>query len=159
MIDLTKEEDHVNILDHDSTPDYGMALYGDEELLKGEALEWSHTLASIPKGAKRQGKLQELAHTKIEAEISELRKDNVAHDASHRINDPALKELEKAVWVSYHLCWEDYGHTLTQANAGVKFPKWSQWYLTAADPFWTITGHLPRPLSKSISIKANWYNI
>jgi hypothetical protein len=81
----------------------------------------------------------------------------MAHIASHKINDPALKELEEATWVSYHLCWEDFGHALKQANAGVRFPKWSQWYLTVAYPPQTITGHLPRPLGKSIPIKADWY--
>jgi hypothetical protein len=48
---------------------------------------------------------------------------------------------------------------LRQANAGVKFPKWSQWFLTTADPPMTVTGHLPRPLGKSAPIKADWYNI
>jgi hypothetical protein len=57
---------------------------------------------------------------------------------SHKINDTALKELEEAMWVSYRLCWEDFGHVLKQANAGVKFPKWLQWYLTAADPPQTV---------------------
>jgi hypothetical protein len=56
-IDLTKEEDHDNALDHSSsTPNYGMELHSNKELLKGEALEWSRTLSSIPKGAKCQGK-------------------------------------------------------------------------------------------------------
>jgi hypothetical protein len=32
-------------------------------------------------------------------------------------------------------------------------------YLTAADPPMTVTGRLPRPLSKSVPIKANWYDI
>jgi hypothetical protein len=41
----------------------------------------------------------------------------------------------------------------------VKFPKWSQWFLTAADPPMTVTGRLPRPLSKSVPIKADWYDI
>jgi hypothetical protein len=58
----------------------------------------------------------------------------MTRNVSHRINDPALKNLEEATWVLYHLCWEDFGHLLKQANAGVKFPKWSQWYITAADP-------------------------
>jgi hypothetical protein len=58
MIDLTKEEDYDNVLDHCGiTPDYDMELGSDEELLKGEALELSHTLNSIPKGAKHQGKV------------------------------------------------------------------------------------------------------
>jgi hypothetical protein len=55
---LTKEGDHDDILDcHGSTPDYGMELDSNEELLKEEALEWSRTLFGIPKGAKHQGKL------------------------------------------------------------------------------------------------------
>jgi hypothetical protein len=74
-----------------------------------------------------------------------------ARDVSHRINDPALKELEEATWVSYRLCREDFDQ--------VKFPKWSQWYLTMADPPRTITGHLPRPLGKSVPIKADWHEI
>jgi hypothetical protein len=41
----------------------------------------------------------------------------------------------------------------------VKFPKWLQWYLTAADPPMTVTGHLLRPLGKSVPIKADWYDI
>jgi hypothetical protein len=41
----------------------------------------------------------------------------------------------------------------------MKFPRWSQWFLTTADPPMTITGHLPRPLGKSTPIKANWYDI
>jgi hypothetical protein len=54
-IDLTKEEDHNDILDcYSNTPDYGMELDSDEELLKGEDLEWSRTLS---KGAKCQGKM------------------------------------------------------------------------------------------------------
>jgi hypothetical protein len=40
-----------------------------------------------------------------------------------------------------------------------EIPKWLQWYLTAADPPRTVTGHLPRPLGKSIPIKADWYDI
>jgi hypothetical protein len=103
--------------------------------------------------------ISKLAHDEIEAELSQLCKDYMARNVSHRINDPALKELEEAMWVSYRLCWEDFGHVPKQANTGVKFPKWSQWYLTAADPPQTITGHLPRPLGKSVPIKADWYNI
>jgi hypothetical protein len=83
----------------------------------------------------------------------------MARDANHGINNPALQELETAVWASYHLRWQDFGHVLKQANAGVKFPKWSQWFITTADPPMTITGHLPRPLGKSTPIKANWYDI
>jgi hypothetical protein len=159
-IDLTKEEDRDDVPDRrGDTPDYGMELDSNKELLKGEALEWSHTLASIPTGAEHQGKVRSLSHDEIEAELSELHKDYMARDVSHRINDPALKELEEAMWASYRLLWEDFGHALKQANAGVKFPKWSQWYLTAAKPPWTITGHLPRPLSKSVPIKGDWYNI
>jgi hypothetical protein len=72
-IDLTKEEDHDDVLDrHGVTPDYGTEFGSDEELLKGEALEWSHTLASIPKGAKWQGKVWNLAHDEIKPELSEL---------------------------------------------------------------------------------------
>jgi hypothetical protein len=57
-IDLTQEEDHDDVLDRrSSTPDYRMELDSDEELLKGDELEWSRTLGSIPKGAKCQGKL------------------------------------------------------------------------------------------------------
>jgi hypothetical protein len=41
----------INLDRRSSTPDYGMELDSDEELLKGEALEWSCTLCSIPKGA------------------------------------------------------------------------------------------------------------
>jgi hypothetical protein len=63
------------------------------------------------------------------------------------------------MWVSYRLLWEDFGHARKQANAGVKFPKWLQWYLTAADPPMTVTGCLPRPLGKSVPIKADWYDI
>jgi hypothetical protein len=159
-IDLTKEEDRNNVLDHRGvTPDYDMEFGSDEELLKGEALEWSHTLNSIPKGAKRQGKVQNLAHNEIEAELSELLRNYMPHEASCGINDPALKELETTVWASYRLCWQDFGHALRQANAGVKFPKWSQWFLTAADPPMTVTSHLPRPLGKSAPIKADWYDI
>jgi hypothetical protein len=120
-IDLTKEEDCDDVLDRrGATPDYDMELARNEELLKGEALEWSHTLASIPKGAKRQGRVQNLAHDEIEAELSELRKNYMAHDASHGIKDPAVQELETAVWASYRLHWQDFGHALRQANAGVK---------------------------------------
>jgi hypothetical protein len=55
-IDLTKEEDRDEVFNcHSNTPNYRMELDSNEELLKGEALEWSHTLASIPKGAKHQG--------------------------------------------------------------------------------------------------------
>jgi hypothetical protein len=58
MIDLTKEEGRNNVLDHSgTTPDYKMELDSNEELLKGEALELSHNLNGIPKGAKRQGKV------------------------------------------------------------------------------------------------------
>jgi hypothetical protein len=124
-IDLTKEEDCDDVLNRcGNTPNYGMELDSNEELLKGEALKWSHTLASIPKGAKHQGKVQNLAHNEIEAELSQLRKDYMARNTSHKINHPALKELEEATWVSYHLLWEDFGHARKQANAGVKFPKW-----------------------------------
>jgi hypothetical protein len=159
-IDLTKEEDRNNVLDcRGNTPNYGMELDSDEELLKGEELQWLRTLASIPKGAKHQGKVRNLAHDEIKAELHELCKDYMACDTSHRINDPALKELEEAMWASYHLLWEDFGHMRKQANAGVKFPKWSQWYLTVADPPMIVTGHLPRALSKSIPIKADWYDI
>jgi hypothetical protein len=41
----------------------------------------------------------------------------------------------------------------------VKFPKWSQWFITTADPPMTVTGHLPRPLGRSAPIKADWYDI
>jgi hypothetical protein len=41
----------------------------------------------------------------------------------------------------------------------VKFPKWSQWFITTADPPMTVTGHLPRPLGKSAPIEADWYDI
>jgi hypothetical protein len=127
MIDLTKEEDHNDVLDrHGTIPDYDMELGSDEELLKGEALDWLHTLASIPKGAKWQGRVQSLACDEIEAELSELRRNYMACDASHGINDPALQELETVAWTSYRLRWQDFGHVLRQANAGVKFPKWSQ---------------------------------
>jgi hypothetical protein len=113
MIDLTKEEDHNDILNRcGDTPNYGMELDSDEVLLKGEELEWSCTPGNIPRGAKHQGKLQGLAHTEINAELSELHKDCMAHVVSHRINNPALKELEEATWVSYHLHWEDFGHAL-----------------------------------------------
>jgi hypothetical protein len=72
-IDLTKEEDCDNVLDRwGATPDYDMELASDKELLKGEALEWSHTLASIPKDAKWQGKVRSLAHDEIKAELSKL---------------------------------------------------------------------------------------
>jgi hypothetical protein len=92
MIDLTKEEDCDDVLNRrGATPDYEMELDSNEELLKGEALEWSHTLASIPKGAKHQGKVRNLAHNEIEAELSQLCKDYMAHNVSHKINDPALK--------------------------------------------------------------------
>jgi hypothetical protein len=159
-IDLTKEEDRNDILDHHGvTPNYGVDWNSDEELLKGEELERSHTLASIPQGAKHPGKVRKLAQDEIEAELNQLRKDYMAHETSHKINDPALKELEEAVWVSYRLRWEDFGHARRQANAGVEFPKWSQWFLTMTDPPMTVTSRLPRPLSKSIPIKANWYNI
>jgi hypothetical protein len=159
-IDLTKEEDCDDTLDRCSnTPDYGMELDSDEEIFKGEALEWSCTLSSIPQGAKHQGKMRRLAHDEIKAELSRLHKDYMAHITSHSINDPALKELEEATWASYHLLWEDFGHALKQANTGVKFPKWLQWYLTAADPPMTITGCLQRPLSKSVPIKDDWYDI
>jgi hypothetical protein len=58
MIDLTKEEDHNDVLNcHGDTPSYGMELDSDEEFLKGGELEWSCTLSSIPKGAKHQGKM------------------------------------------------------------------------------------------------------
>jgi hypothetical protein len=58
MIDLTKEEDRDDVLDRCGvTPDYGMEFGSDEELLKGEALELAHTLNSIPRGAKCQGKV------------------------------------------------------------------------------------------------------
>jgi hypothetical protein len=103
--------------------------------------------------------VQNLPHNEIEAELNELRRNYMACDASHAINDSALKELETTAWVSYRLHWQDFGHVLRQANAGVKFPKWSQWFLTAADPPMTVTGHLPRPLGKSAPIKANWYDI
>jgi hypothetical protein len=57
-IDLTKEEDRDDVLNCcGATPDYDMELGSDKELLKGEALEWSCTLASIPQGAKHQGKV------------------------------------------------------------------------------------------------------
>jgi hypothetical protein len=126
-INLTKEEGCDDILNrHSITPNYGVDWDSEEKLLKGEALEWSCTLNSIPKGAKHQGKVQKLAHDEIKAELSELRKDYMARIVSHGINDPALKELEEAVWASYHLCWKDFGHALKQANAGVKFPKWLQ---------------------------------
>jgi hypothetical protein len=159
-INLTKEEDCDDVLDHRGvTPNYGVDWNSDKELLKGEELEWSRTLASIPWGGKHPGKVRKLAQDEIEAELSQLRKDYMARNASHKINDPALKELEEAAWVSYRLRWEDFGHACRQANTGVEFPKWSQWFLTAADPPMTVIGCLPRPLGKSIPIKANWYDI
>jgi hypothetical protein len=79
--------------------------------------------------------------------------------ASTRILGHIFSLRLTAVWVSYHLLWEDFGHVHRQANAGVKLPKSLQWYLTAADPPMTVTGRLPRPLSKSIPIKADWYDI
>jgi hypothetical protein len=83
-IDLTKEEDCDNILDHRGvTPDYDMEFGSNEELLKGEVLERSRTLASIPQGAKHQGKVQRLAQDEIEAELSQLRKDYMAHCYIH----------------------------------------------------------------------------
>jgi hypothetical protein len=73
MINLTKEEDCDDVLNCSGiTPNYEMELDSDEELLKGEALELSHTLNSIPKGAKHQGKVENLAHNEIKAELSEL---------------------------------------------------------------------------------------
>jgi hypothetical protein len=136
-----------------------MELGSDKELLKREAPEWSQTLASIPWGAKHQGKVRRLAQDEIEAELSQLHKDYMARDASHKINDPALKELEEVAWASYRQRWEDFDHVRRQANAGAKFPKWLQWFLTVADPPMTITGHLLRPLGKSAPIKADWYDI
>jgi hypothetical protein len=159
-IDLTKEDDCDDVLNcHGITPNYEVDWDSNEELLKGEALEWSCTLASIPRGAKHLGKVRKLTQDEIEAELSQLCKDYMACNVSHTINDLALKELEEAAWVSYHLRWEDFGHAHRQANTGVEFPKWSQWFLTAADPPMTVTGHLPRPLSKSVPITANWYDI
>jgi hypothetical protein len=65
-INLTKEEDRNDVLDRRGvTPDYGMEFGSDEELLKREALELVHTLNSIPRGAKCQGKVRKLARNKI----------------------------------------------------------------------------------------------
>jgi hypothetical protein len=101
-INLTKEEDHHDVLDRRGiTPSYGVDWNSDEELLKGEEVERSCTLASIPWGAKHPGKVKRLAQDEIEAELSQLCKDYMAHVASHKINDPALKELEEAAWASY----------------------------------------------------------
>jgi hypothetical protein len=105
MIDLTKEEDHANIIPQDNSLDYGMELLSDEELLQGEELEQSHIVTSIPKGAKRQGRLRAFALSEIEAELSQLCQEYIAGDASHTLNNPALKELEKAQWEVYHQHW------------------------------------------------------
>jgi hypothetical protein len=87
-INLTKEEGRDDVLDcRGNTPDYGMELGSDEELLKGEVLERSRTLASIPQGAKHPGKVQRLAQDEIKAELNQLCKDYMAHDASHKINN------------------------------------------------------------------------
>jgi hypothetical protein len=118
-IDLTKEEDRDDALDRSgTTPNYGMELDSDEELLKGEVLEQSRTLASIHQGAKHPGKVRKLTQDEIKAELSQLHKDYMACNTSHKINDPALKELEEAVWASYHLRWEDFGHVCSRPMLG-----------------------------------------